>query len=180
MWIFSVIKLVVDAMFGIVGFAALLCGILPHLPKWIEGKGAAMTKKYPYLKRICLVIVGFTFAAYFTSEVLVGIQALNEESLQYQNQMILKYHVKNFSIDLSNFAENGASYLPQDDSLEVVYIPEINSYKRQLYAEGVRSKNLESFFEKHRYISTPLEQKTNLIEIAIELGKMADKLPSRD
>lgn len=140
-----------------------------------------MIEKHHWLKRTALIVFGGLMMVYFTSEVATGIKGLNEQTLTYQNQKILKKHVSNFAIDLADFAKHyDQNNWENQDALRDVYYPDINNYRRQLYAEGVRSTNLENLFEKHRNVRTPAEMITNLNEIAGEFSKMADRLPTSD
>lgn len=178
MWIFSIVKIVIAALVDVFAIVAVLCGIIPRLPKWIQSKGEAMTKKNHWLKRLTLIVFGGLMTAYFTSVVVTGIKGLDEQSLRYQNQMILKYHVKNFATDLSNFAKHYDQYNPDDqDTLHTVFAPELSDYKHQLSAEGVRSTNLENLFDKSRNLRTTAEYQSNMTDMASDLIKMANELP---
>jgi hypothetical protein len=179
MWIFPVIKIVIGALFSPVGFAVLLSGLFPNFAKQIQNKGESVIRHRNWLKRGILITVGFLFTAYFISEVVTGIKGLGEQSLQYQNQMILKYHVQNFATDLSGFSKSFDPQTSGDFSeLQTVFSPQLNSYKQQLYAEGIRSTNLENLFDKSTKLVTTADYKTNMNAIASELNKMASQLPT--
>jgi len=57
------------------------------------------------------------------------------------------------------------------------YIPQINSYAKQLRNEGVWSTNLASLFDETRQHAATGEL---LGKIAVELDKLAGQLPKND
>jgi hypothetical protein len=129
------------------------------------------------------IVLGIFCIGLIAASIHIQLVQSKEQSPIYQQRIILQEHVKNFAIDLSGFAKNYDQNKEIDsDALRDVYYPEINSYRGQLYAEGVRSTNLANLFEKHRNVRTTAEMLTNLNDMAVEFGKMADRLttPSKN
>ena len=103
----------------------------------------------------------------------------NQKSVLYNNQIQLREHVLNFTVELENFAKKYATNnMDGREELPILYVPKINEFKQQMNLEGVNSSKIETLFDNGLYSMQPAATASNLVEIAHEMANMARQLPN--
>jgi hypothetical protein len=172
MWIFPVIKICLGALFATLGFVAIIGGFLPHFQKWIQEKRVKMLNSYPVRKRAVLVVVGFLFAAFFTSEVVTGIMELKEKNTQSKAQNPIYQHRIALIYDARVLAKHLPEIGPEDrdnffESHEFFWLQRLCN---DLQSQGLKADKIKEIYQKDG-----IKQKT-LNHMSDELNRLANEL----
>ena len=184
-----VFKSIGDGVLALIGIVVAIDILLPSFQTWLAEKEGIVKNNQPLRTTIgislavfCLMYIGVSIRSGI-AEVRVHsplYQArLRAEEADYTRQMEIREHILNFCPDLREYANRCANGDASDNAptYPESYIAKINKAHELLNSEGIYSTNMEAVFDRHKTAAIPKDVATNLLEIASEFEKMANRLP---